>query len=103
MEGEVVLIGSVVLGSLWCIRLLLRPLKNPPPVLSPKSAIGFFYAGLFLLALGIANLFFGFRDSEMYWVSRGWGHRDGWIAYQDFKRAYAFLGFMSTSLASADF
>jgi hypothetical protein len=44
------------------------------------------------------NLYFGFRDGEMYWLPRGWGHPDAWLPYDGHEMAFAYLGFLSTGL-----
>jgi hypothetical protein len=98
MEREIVLGAVAILTSLGGTWLLTRPTKKQLPPISSKAKTGYCYVGLFVIGIGLVNLYFGFRDGEMYWVSKGWGHRDAWLPYDGYKRAFAYLGFMYTGM-----
>jgi hypothetical protein len=103
MESKLVLAVVVVLESLagWLL-LLRKPIPNLAAPISPKARTGYWYLGLLLIALGVVNLFFGFRDGEMFWVSQGRGY-DGWLAYESYKKAFIYLGVMYSFSVTAGF
>jgi hypothetical protein len=92
MEREIVLAAVAILTSLGGAWVLTRPIKKPLPPISSKAKTGYCCFGLFAIGMGLLNLFFGFQDGEMYWVSKGFGHHDGWLPYDGYKRAFACLG-----------
>jgi hypothetical protein len=103
MESKLVLAAVVVLESLvgW-VWLLRKPIVNPGPPISSKARTGYWYLGLTMIAFGLVNPFFGFRDGEMFWVSKAPG-RDGWLAYEDYKRAFIYLGLLYSFAVTSGF
>ena len=91
MEPQLVLAAVVILMSLVGVWLLTKPIINPGAPISSKARTGYWYLGLTLIALGAVNLFFGFRDGEMFWVSKGY---KGWLPYEGYERAFIYLGAM---------
>jgi hypothetical protein len=92
MERQIVLASAFALASLCAGWLFLRPIKNPP-FASSTTVAGACSIGVLLIGMGLLNLFFGFRDGEMYSVTRHLAHR-GWFAYEDYKAAFACLGML---------
>ena len=103
MEPKLVLAAIVVLESLagWAW-LLRKPIVNPGAPISSRARTGYWYLGLALIAFGVVNLFFGFRDGEMFWVSKGNGY-DGWLPYEGQKRAFIYLGVLYSFSVTAGF
>jgi len=46
-------------------------LKQPRPPISSKANTGYCYFGLSAIGPGLGNLFFGFRDGQIWWISIG--------------------------------
>jgi hypothetical protein len=90
MERQIVLASAFALAALCAGWLFLRPIKKPP-FASTTTIIGACFIGVLLIGTGLVNLFFGFRDGEMYWISQHVARR-GWFAYDDYKAAFAYLG-----------
>ena len=93
MEPQLVLAAIVLLMSLVGVWLLRKPIVNPGAPISSKARTGYWYLGLMLIAFGVVNLFFGFRDGEMFWVSKGRGY-DGWLPYEGYKTEFIYLGML---------
>jgi hypothetical protein len=92
MESKLVLAAVVALEFLagW-VCLLRKPIVNSGAPISSNARTGYWYLGLMLIAFGAVNLFFGFRDGEMFWISKRSGY-DGWLPYEGYKRAFIYLG-----------
>ena len=80
MEQELVLGAAATFGGVIGGWLFLKPLKEPLPPMSPKAKTGFYYAGVFLIGLGLINLLYGFLDNELF-VSGRYGGYVGWLNY----------------------
>ena len=95
MEQELVLGAAATFGGVIGGWLFLKPLKEPLPPMSPKAKTGFYYAGVFLIGLGLINLLYGFLDNELF-VSGRYGGYVGWLNYDGHKRLFAWFGFLSS-------
>ena len=93
MKPQIVLATVVILMSLVGIWLLRKPIVNPGAPISSKARTGYWYLALTLIALGAVNLSFGFRDGEMFWVSKGSDYK-GWLPYEGYEEAFIYLGAM---------
>jgi hypothetical protein len=94
MEHQIVLASAIALAALCAGWLFLRLIKSPP-FASTSTVAGACLIGVFLIGVGLFNLFFGFRDGEMYSIWPHVAHR-GWFAYADYKAAFAFVGTFSS-------
>jgi hypothetical protein len=92
MERQIVLASAFALASICACWLFLRPVKRPPFSSATTVAVACVVA-LLLISMGLINLFYGFRDGEMYSATRFIAHK-GWFAYQEDKTAFAYLGML---------
>jgi hypothetical protein len=101
MEREIVLAGDIALAAAFGGWLLTRtPSKRR---LQSNTKTLYLYFALFMIGDGIVNLLCGFLEGKMYWVKmygispRGPG-ANGWIFYEDYKRAFTYLGVLYAAM-----
>jgi hypothetical protein len=93
--SDLALFAAMMFGCLFCFLIFRKPKVSQAKPISAIARFGFSCVCIAFIVDGLFNLFCGFRYGEMYWVSKYGGH-DGWMPYEGYKRAFMYLGFLST-------
>ncbi|WP_143278945.1 hypothetical protein [Bradyrhizobium sp. C9] len=96
MESRIVL-AVIVLSALLCGRRLLTQSTDLSASRAAKlSGTSGFLFGLFTLAIGVVNLFFGFKDSQLLWFSFHGNTLKNWLPFEGHEAAYIYTGVLSS-------
>jgi hypothetical protein len=96
MESRFVLAAIVLSAFLFGYRVLMQSTELSASRAAKLGGAFGFYFGLFSLVAGLGNLFFGFRDGQLLWVSLGGNTFKDWFPFEGHEAAYIYMGALSS-------